>query len=145
MKKIGHFLKNVKATCNLIFPNGLVVLGKWGARSQFHIWTNFTNHFSIMFDLNIFLDYKFTNLKKSPDKSIELQKYMFLSLIVIIKTLKGRFMFSFHIDPDLKMLFEKLATQIGARPALGTKLRFEAAFGDLRVDINKVQRLTLGQ
>ena len=70
---------------------------------------------------------------------------MFLSLIVIIKTLKGRFMFSFHIDPDLKMLFEKLATQIGARPALGTKLRFEAAFGDLRVDINKVQRLTLGQ
>ena len=29
----------------------LVALGKWGAgRSQSHIWTNFTNHFFIMFD-----------------------------------------------------------------------------------------------
>ena len=51
MNEIGHFLKSVKATCNLIFPKCLVVLGKWGAgRSQCHICTNFTNHFSIMFD-----------------------------------------------------------------------------------------------
>ena len=51
MKKIGHFLKSLKATCNLIFPKCSVTLGKCGAgRSQFHIWKNFTNHFSIMFD-----------------------------------------------------------------------------------------------
>ena len=51
MRKIGHSLKSVKATCNLIFPKFLIVLGKWGAgRSQFHIRANFTNHFSIMFD-----------------------------------------------------------------------------------------------
>ena len=78
MKKIGHFFKSynlvcsknffrlyinksVKATCNLIFPKCLVVLGKWGAgRGQSHIWTNFPDHFSIMFDF-----YKF-NLKKTP-------------------------------------------------------------------------------
>ena len=51
MKKIGHFKKNVKATCNLIFPKCLAVLGKSDAgRSRFHIWTDFTKHLSIMFD-----------------------------------------------------------------------------------------------
>ena len=56
MKKIRHFYKSVKATCNLIFPKCLVVLGKWGTgKSQFYIWANFTNHFSIMFDFYIAL------------------------------------------------------------------------------------------
>ena len=51
MKKIGHFERSVKATCNLIFAKCLVVLGKWSARrSKFHIWTNFTNHFSVILD-----------------------------------------------------------------------------------------------
>ena len=51
-------------------------------------------------------------------------------------------MFSFHVDPDLDILCEKLTAQIGAQPGLGTKLCFEAP-GDLWVDIVKMQRLTL--
>ena len=35
-------------------------------------------------------------------------------------------MFSFHGDPDLDVLFEKLTEQIGARLGLETLLRFEA-------------------
>ena len=49
-------------------------------------------------------------------------------------------MFSFHVDPDLDILFEKSTAQIGARPGLGTQLRFEAP-GDLWVDIVKMQQL----
>ena len=53
-------------------------------------------------------------------------------------------MFSFHIGPDLDILFEKLTAQIGARLGLETLLRFEAP-GDLRFDIFKMQQLTLGK
>ena len=53
-------------------------------------------------------------------------------------------MFSFHVDPDLDILFEKLIAQIGARLGLGAQLCFEAP-GDLWIDIVKMQRLTLGQ
>ena len=53
-------------------------------------------------------------------------------------------MFSFHIGPDLDILFEKLTAQIGARLGLETLLRFEAP-GDLRFDILKMQQLTLGK
>ena len=45
-------------------------------------------------------------------------------------------MFSFHGDPDLYILFEKLTGRIGACLDLGTLLRFEA-LGDLRVNIIK--------
>ena len=38
-------------------------------------------------------------------------------------------MFSFHVDPDLDTLFEKLTAQIGARPGLGTQLCLEAPGG----------------
>ena len=66
------------------------------------------------------------------------------SLIVTIKRcFKDRFIFSFHLDPDLDILFEKLTTQIGTQLGLRTLLCFEAP-GDLRVKINKKQRLKLG-
>ena len=56
-----YVYKSVKAIYNLIFPRCLVVLGKWGAgRGKFHIWTDFTIHFSIMFKF-----YNF-DLKKIP-------------------------------------------------------------------------------
>ena len=51
-------------------------------------------------------------------------------------------MFSFYVDPNLDILFEKLTVQIGARPGLGIRLCFEAP-GDIWVDIVKMQRLTL--
>ena len=45
---------------------------------------------------------------------------LFLSLIVTFKRgFKGRFMFGFHVGPDLNMLFEKLTAQIGAQLGLG--------------------------
>ena len=50
-------------------------------------------------------------------------------------------MFSFHVDPDLYILVEKLKAQISARPSLGTQFRFEVP-GDLWVDIFKIQPLT---
>ena len=50
-------------------------------------------------------------------------------------------MFSFHVDPNLDILFEKLTAQIGARPGLETQFCFEAP-GDLWVDIVKMQQLT---
>ena len=53
---------------------------------------------------------------------------------------KGDFMFSFHVDPDLYILVEKLKAQISARPSLGTQFRFEVP-GDLWVDIVKIQPL----
>ena len=46
-------------------------------------------------------------------------------------------MLSFHVDPDLDILFEKLTTQTDARMGLGTLLLFEAP-GDLWVDIAKM-------
>ena len=39
-------------------------------------------------------------------------------------------MFSFHVDSDLDILFEKLTPQIGAQPGLGIQLCFETT-GDL--------------
>ena len=53
------------------------------------------------------------------------------------------FMFSFHVDPDPDMLFEKLTAQIGARPGLGTKVCFEAP-SDLWVHIVKMQQSISG-
>ena len=50
-------------------------------------------------------------------------------------------MFSFHVDPDLVILYEKLTAQIGAWLGLGTQLCFEAS-GNFWVDIVKMQRLT---
>ena len=51
-------------------------------------------------------------------------------------------MFSFHVDPDLDILCEKLTAKMGARLGLGTKLCFEAP-GDVWVCIFKMQQLTL--
>ena len=51
-------------------------------------------------------------------------------------------MFSFHVEPNLDVLFEKLTAQIGARQGLGIQLCFEVP-GDIWVDIVKMQRLTL--
>ena len=62
---------------------------------------------------------------------------------VFILEVNSRFIFSFHVDPDLDILFDKLSTQIGARLGLGTQPRFEAP-GDLWVDVFKMQRLTSG-
>ena len=50
-------------------------------------------------------------------------------------------MFSFHVDPGLDKLFEKLTAQIGSQPSIETQLCFEAP-GDLWVDIVKIQRLS---
>ena len=47
-------------------------------------------------------------------------------------------MFRFHVDPDLDILFEKLATQTGTQPGLETQLRFGAP-GNLWVNIVKTQ------
>ena len=46
-------------------------------------------------------------------------------------------MLSFHVDPDLDILFEKLTKQTDAWMGLGTLLLFEAP-GDLWVDIAKM-------
>ena len=48
------------------------------------------------------------------------------------------FMLSFHVDPDLDILFEQLSAQRGARLGLGTQLRFDDP-GDLWVNIIKTQ------
>ena len=53
-------------------------------------------------------------------------------------------MFSFHVDPDLDILFEKLTAQIGSQLGTETQLCFEAP-GDLWVDIVKMQRLTFSE
>ena len=46
-KKILDYI--LKAICNLIFPKCLVILGKWEVgRSEFNIWANFTNHFTLL-------------------------------------------------------------------------------------------------
>ena len=56
-----------------------------------------------------------------------------LSLIITIKRdFKSCFMFSFHVSPDLDILFKKFIAQIGAQLGLGTLLRFDAP-GGLRV------------
>ena len=48
------------------------------------------------------------------------------------------FSFSFHVEPDLHILFEQLSVQRGTRPGLETQLLFEAP-GDLFVNIVKMQ------
>ena len=50
-------------------------------------------------------------------------------------------MFSFHVDLDLDISFEKLTAQLGARPGFEAQLCFEAP-GELWVDFVKMQRLT---
>ena len=50
-------------------------------------------------------------------------------------------MFSFHVNPDLDISFQKLIEQIIARRCLGTLLRFKAP-GDLWVNIVEMQELT---
>ena len=47
-------------------------------------------------------------------------------------------MFSFHVDPDLDILFETLTAQISARPGLGTQPCAEIP-GDFWINIFKVQ------
>ena len=47
-------------------------------------------------------------------------------------------MFSFHVDPDFGISFEKLTAQINAWPGLGTHPCFEAP-GELGVNIVKTQ------
>ena len=51
-------------------------------------------------------------------------------------------MFSFHVDPDLDILLEKLAAQIRAWLGSETQLCFQTP-DDLWVDIVKIQRSTL--
>ena len=53
-------------------------------------------------------------------------------------------MFSFHVDSELDISFEELTAQIGARLGSETQLCFEPPFSYLRVDIVKMQRITLG-
>ena len=50
-------------------------------------------------------------------------------------------MFSFHVDPDLDILFENLTPQIGVQSGLGIQFCFETP-DDLWVDIVKMQQLT---
>lgn len=54
-------------------------------------------------------------------------------------------MFSFLVDPDLQILFEKLTAQIRAHSGLGpvNQLRLDA-LGDLGVDIIKMQQSKSG-
>ena len=52
-------------------------------------------------------------------------------------------MFSFHVDPDLDILFQKLTAQVGVRPGLGTQLHFKTP-SFLQVEIVKMQQSTLG-
>ena len=47
-------------------------------------------------------------------------------------------MFSFHVDPDFDILFEKLAAQIGAWLGLRARTCFKAP-GNPQVDIIKMQ------
>ena len=50
-------------------------------------------------------------------------KYSFLSLILLLLiAFKGHYLFSFHVNPDLDILFENLAAQIVVRAGLGTQL-----------------------
>ena len=58
---------------------------------------------------------------------------------MLLRGFKGCFKFSFHLGPDIDILFEKLTAQIGARLGLETLLSFEAP-SDLRVDIVKMQQ-----
>ena len=44
----------------------------------------------------------------------------------LLRGIKGRFMFSFCIDSDFGILFEKLTAGIGIMPNLGTQPHFEA-------------------
>ena len=81
--------------------------------------------------------------RKSIDQSKELWTYLSLSLIVLLKGFKGLFVFSFYVDPDLDILFEKLIAQAVAWVGLGTQLPFET-FSDLCFNIIKMQQLTLG-
>ena len=46
-------------------------------------------------------------------------------------------MFSFLVEPDLDILFEKSIAEIGARSSLETQLRFETP-GELRTNIFKM-------
>ena len=50
-------------------------------------------------------------------------------------------MFSFHVNLNLDILFEKLTAQIGVPLGLGKEFRF-AGPRDLWVDIVKIQGLT---
>ena len=54
-----------------------------------------------------------------------------------------RYRFSFHVDPDLGTLFEKLTAQIGAPLELGTQFCFEALH-DHWIDIVKMEQSTSG-
>ena len=47
-------------------------------------------------------------------------------------------MFSFHFNPDLDILFEKLKAQMGVVLGLGTQLCFQAPY-DIWFDIIKTQ------
>ena len=52
-------------------------------------------------------------------------------------------MFSFHVDPDLEILLEKLTSQTDARPGLGTQFvsRLLVIFGSIslkRIGKNRV-------
>ena len=81
---------------------------------------------------------RFSNTFSSNRKSV------YLNISTIMEGYKlCRFMFSFHVDSGLDILFEKLTAQIGARLGLGTQLRFEAP-SDLWVACFKIQCLKLG-
>ena len=81
--------------------------------------------------------------RKSIDQSKELWTYLSLSLIVLLKGFKGLFVFSFYVDPDLDILFEKLIAQAVGWVGLSTQLPFET-FSNLCFNIIKMQQLTLG-
>ena len=81
--------------------------------------------------------------RKSIDQSKELWTYLSLSLIVLLKGFKGLFVFSFYVDPDLDILFEKLIAQAVGWVGLITQLPFET-FSNLCFNIIKMQQLTLG-
>ena len=60
----------------------------------------------------------------------------------MLRSYKGRFMFSFGVDLDVDITLEKLTAQIGACLGSGIQLHFEAP-GDLRVDIATMKQLIL--
>ena len=56
----------------------------------------------------------------------------------LLRSIKGRFMFSFHIDSDFDILFEMLTARIGIMPNLGTQPHFHVP-SDLQIGIVNTQ------
>ena len=109
-----HLIPNVSMHLFTCFSNFLV--GQWQCLPC-KVWVNLFFKKRFPWQVGDKLEEKALT---SPKNYI--WKYLFLSLILLLRGFKGRFMFSFHLDPDLDILLEKLTAQIVARTTLGTQL-----------------------